>query len=118
MQMALMKWAAYHPICRDHLIHIANERLCSIGEGVKLKALGVKSGVWDNFLSYPTKSFPGLWIELKVKDNKLSANQVRWGELMQAAGYATAIVWDDWLKAKNIIESYLDDHFAMPQYGS
>ncbi len=91
-----------------------NERKCSISEGVRQKALGLRAGVSDLFLAWPTKRFPGLWIELKVNDNKLTKMQVVWLELMEKAGYATAVVYDDWEKVKLLIEQYLDDSFEMP----
>lgn len=114
MQIALMHWASYHPICKDYLFHMPNERKCSISEGVRQKALGLRAGVSDLFLAWPTKRFPGLWIELKVNDNKLTKMQVVWLELMEKAGYATAVVYDDWEKVKLLIEQYLDDSFEMP----
>jgi VRR-NUC domain len=113
MQFALMRWALLHPICKNYLIHIANERRCSEREGARLKALGVKPGVSDLLLAYPNKTFHSLWLELKVNDNKLTESQKKWLSLMQLAGFATAVVYDDWEKAKIIIESYLDDRFEM-----
>lgn len=61
-------------------------------EGKKLKDEGVKAGVWDNFVMYPKMSkettdgnnniiYCGLWIEMKIKPNKLTANQIAFREL-------------------------------------
>jgi hypothetical protein len=115
MQIALLRWASLHPICRNYLIHIANERRCSVYAGAKLKALGVKSGVSDLLLAYPNKSYHGLWIELKVNNNKITQNQKKWLELMKLAGFATALIYDDWEKAKITIENYLRNNFEIPQ---
>jgi hypothetical protein len=113
MLMDVMKWASYHPICKDYLIHIANERKCSKEMGRKLKLQGVKKGVWDLFLLYPVNFFPGLWLELKIGKNKLSDSQEKWGETIKKAGFATAVVHDDWEKVKKIIEGYLNGSFKM-----
>ena len=42
----------------------------------KMKAEGVKAGVWDIFVSSTTYTgFYGMFIEMKVKPNKLTENQ-------------------------------------------
>ena len=73
-------------------------------EAGNLKAEGVRAGVPDVFLSYPSKEFHGLYIEHKTKTGKLSKDkpiyikntkivrrtregQETWFERLQSAGY-------------------------------
>jgi hypothetical protein len=41
----------------------------------RMKAEGAKAGVWDIFLPFPAGGFHGLFIEMKVGDNKLTSKQ-------------------------------------------
>src|SRR6267378_1394033 len=93
--IALMQWAAYHPIAKDHLIHIPNEAKRSWSEGRKKKQEGVKSGVSDYFLAYPSNNKHGLWLEMKrrSKEAKLTENQTIWLARMGKAGYAAKVVY-------------------------
>ena len=73
----------------------------------KLKAEGVKSGVWDCFMATPRGGFHGLWLELKIKPNKLTPEQKIWTHLMRAAGYSCEDVCYDWTEAARAICGYL-----------
>lgn len=107
VHLPLMEWASYHPICKNHLIHIANERKCSPFQGNLLRKLGVKSGVSDLFLAYPNTTYAGLWIELKYPPNTLTASQKEWQNLMNSVGYRA--VWHkDWTEARQEILTYLE----------
>lgn len=106
VHLPLMKWARQHPICNQYLIHIANERRCSLQQGAILKAMGVKRGVSDLFLAYPTKRYAGFWLELKAPGKKPTESQLEWFSRMEKVGFCCA--WfDDWDKAKNSILEYL-----------
>ena len=41
----------------------------------KMKAEGVKAGVWDIYCPFPAFGYNGLWIEMKYGKNKLTTNQ-------------------------------------------
>ena len=85
------------------------QRKCTPWYGAKLRALGAKKGVVDLLLPYPSKGWPGLWCELKVNDNKLQSEQSKWLKLMERAGYATAVVYNDWELVRDIILEYLGE---------
>lgn len=53
--------------------------------------MGVKAGVSDLFLAYPSKHYHGLWIELKSEKGKLSPAQKHWLNLMKEVGYGVAV---------------------------
>lgn len=108
-QKWLIKWALHHPICKKYLIAIPNGgSRQSAREGMNLKLSGLKPGVSDLFLAYPSLKFHGLWIEMKrVKPRgKLTSEQQNWLWLMIAQGYEAKIAYG-WVEAKDIIENYL-----------
>jgi VRR-NUC domain-containing protein len=107
--LALVKWAYTHPILRDILVHIPNEGKRHPNVGFNLVAKGLRAGVSDFFIPYPTKSYHGLWIELKkTKYYKIQPNQIEWIERMKSLGYAADFAYG-WEDAKNKIEDYLRD---------
>jgi hypothetical protein len=105
-QMALMRWAQYHPICRDYLIHIPNGGSRHLLEARKLKLMGVKAGVSDLFLAYPANGYHGWWGEGKSLNGKLTDKQKEWLDRMKSVGYKTD-VWYGVIEAKKFIEEYL-----------
>ena len=44
------------------------------------KREGLTPGVWDIFWPLRTEKYPGLYIEMKIGKNKLTATQVRFGD--------------------------------------
>lgn len=69
----------------------------------KLKAEGVLSGVPDIMIA---DGKPGLFIELKVKPNKVSPSQAEMLRELKHNGYATAVCYG-WEEAKTAAEFYL-----------
>ena len=59
LQMLIIKWSAFHPICRDYLIHVPNGGRRDIREAAKFKRMGVKAGVPDLVLLYPSGGYHG-----------------------------------------------------------
>jgi hypothetical protein len=109
VQIPLMQWAYYHPICRDYLFHIANERKCTPKQGSFLKKMGVKKDIPDIFLAHPcfTGARRGFFIELKAKGRKPTKSQFIMMEKLRNVGYH--VDWfDNWENAKIAIEKYLD----------
>lgn len=51
--------------------------------GAKLKAGGVRAGVWDLFLAVPKNGKCGLFLETKYGKNKLSAEQKEFMESLK-----------------------------------
>jgi hypothetical protein len=101
-----MKWAKYHPVCRENLFHIANERMTSPRQGAMLKTMGVVAGIADLFLMVPVGRLAGYWIELKAPGKKPSLGQAAFLSRARLNGYA-ADWFDDWEKARDAIEHYL-----------
>jgi hypothetical protein len=80
--------------CTDlPFLHIANERSCSIQQGMILKRMGVRAGVSDIFIPRANKTLHGLWIELKFGKNKLSSSQLKFINEMIAEGYGAFVAY-------------------------
>lgn len=111
-QAALFCWSASSGIPElKWLFAIPNGGLRDSRTAGKLKAEGVKAGVWDIFL--PVRRidagiivWSGLWIEMKVRLNKLKVDQARFGEYVMSQGYKTAVCYS-WQEARNCILEYL-----------
>jgi hypothetical protein len=90
LQIAVADFARIHkiPFC-----HIANERKCSYIYGQLLKRMGVKPGFSDCFFPRGNNIFKGLFIELKIKPNKPTPNQLLFLEEMIQEGYAGHIAY-------------------------
>lgn len=107
-QMALIQWAGYHPIARDHLIAIENGGYRNILEAIRLKKQGVRPGVFDLFLAYPCGKLHGLWIELKAPkphDARITPEQLDWFHKMKRMKY-DALISYGWTDAAISIENY------------
>lgn len=76
--------------------------------GAILKREGVRRGVVDLFLSAPTKTHHGLFIEMKAGTNKPSVEQREFLGHALTQGYQCAVCYD-WQEAVNIIHGYLGD---------
>jgi hypothetical protein len=88
------------------MFHIPNGGSRNPREAKNLKRQGVKKGVSDIFLPVPRHGWSGLWIELKVENNKLTPEQAEFQEDMRKAGYwAEECRCAD--KAINTIREYL-----------
>lgn len=109
-QKALFVWAASnrakYPQLK-YLFHIPNGGLRDMRTAVNLKAEGVRAGVPDVMLPYPTKNFAGLFIEMKVGKNKTSPEQNDWLSYLSLVGYMTSVQWS-WEGARDIIVDYLE----------
>ena len=74
---------------------------------VKMKAEGVKKGVPDLFLPVPRKGYHGFYIEMKYGKNKLSPEQVNFGEFVSEQGYKTAVFYC-WHDVRDALLEYLN----------
>jgi hypothetical protein len=74
--------------------------------GARLKAEGVRRGVYDLILAKPTSIYGGLFLEMKAGDNKPSEDQVSFGQYLTEAGYKASVHWSA-QSAIEEIESYL-----------
>lgn len=113
IQMQIIEWTQV-PGVRDKypelalLYHTANERKCSVYEGVHFKRMGVKSGVPDLHLPVPRKGYHGMYMELKSKNGRLSDNQKWWLDKLAEQGYL-CVVYRDPKEAFEQLVRYLDD---------
>lgn len=97
IQCAIMEWAnntfVDHPLSGktcigSYLIKIPNEGKRSFHQGKKMKKEGLKKGVSDLFLSFPSKQgFNGFWIELKRKGKQPTQDQLDFLVRMIKVGY-------------------------------
>ena len=78
----------------------------------KLKATGVKSGVYDVFLPVARCGFHGLYVEMKKESERRKKNgglrdeQIGFGHAVREQGYATRVAYH-WLEAVVFITEYL-----------
>ncbi|MBQ4788057.1 VRR-NUC domain-containing protein [Pectobacterium versatile] len=90
-QAALIEWADKTVIngikIGDYLLHIPNEGKRGPKAARDAKRLGVRAGMPDLFLAFPRGAYAGLWIEMKAKGGKLSAQQEVWIKRMSSVGY-------------------------------
>lgn len=104
-QVAVMAWAAsnarQYP-CLRWLFHVPNGGSRSKIEGARFKAMGVRAGVSDLLLLYPSRGYHGLCIEMKhdaaglplpVKERMVSAEQNQFLTWQAEAGYATGVAY-------------------------
>lgn len=110
-QTALFCWAAlnaHHWPELEYLAHIPNGGTRNRVEAGFLKAQGVRSGVPDVILPVARWGKHGLWIEMKVGDNRPSAEQKKWIQFLIKAGYAVVVCYS-WIQASDYIIRYLEE---------
>ena len=76
------------------LVHVANERRCSIQRGALLRGMGVTPGVADLILFVARQGFHGLCIEMKTPKGRQRDTQKDWQQQVEAQGYKYIIVRD------------------------
>ncbi len=113
-QQALVKWLRLHPVLKDFFCKNDNEGKRTPQQGANLKRSGLRPGVSDIFIYYPSTSFHGLWIEMKrnKKYTKSEMNTPSWKaqelfiETVKSVGYEGKICYG-WQDSVEIIERYL-----------
>lgn len=76
LQRQCISWFRWkYPSYRLRLWHSPNGGSRNVIEATKLKSMGVVPGVCDLLLTVPKNGYAGCFIELKVGNNSLSANQ-------------------------------------------
>lgn len=89
------------------LFAIPNGGKRNVITAANMKREGVKPGVPDLFLAFPSNGYHGLFIEMKKrKGGKVSDSQREWIRNLTACGYM-AEVCEGWEKAVEIITKYL-----------
>ena len=95
-QRALVKWMSLHPVLRDFFCKNNNEGKRTEAQTWQLKLLGLRPGVSDLFIPFPTKTYHGLWLEIKrdmgyppsARKTQTWLQQEEWIERMKSVGYA------------------------------
>lgn len=70
------------------------------------KRAGRRRGVFDVFVPIAKDGYHGLWIEMKIKPNKLSTEQVEFKAFVDKGGFLTAVCYT-WIEAAKTIFQYL-----------
>lgn len=114
-QRLLVKWLGSHPVVKNYFLKVNNEGFRTLAQGMHLKLMGMKAGVSDLFIFYPTKSHHGLWIEMKRK-RKYAPSELKtetWVaqemflELVKSVGFEGKICYGS-EDAKKVIDEYLN----------
>lgn len=109
-QCAVFCWialnqAAYPDALKAHAIPNGGERNPIVA--ARMKAEGVRPGVFDIFLPVARRGYHGLFIEMKKPGGKLSDAQEKKQAEYVADGYA-AFMCDHWQHAVELIAWYLE----------
>lgn len=111
-QSALITWWSYahkrYGLPEFALFAVPNGGARHIAVAAKLKAEGVRKGIFDLCLTAPHNGFNSLWIEMKHGRNKLTPEQADFKAFIEGQGGMCAVCWD-WQSARKEIEDYLGD---------
>ena len=109
-QAALFCWAAANTAQYPQLkwlFAIPNGGSRHIAEATKMVATGLRKGVPDVFLPWPNYGYAGLFIEMKIKEGKISKDQNEWINYLSNSGYKAIVCWS-WEEAKKELLDYLN----------
>lgn len=119
-QRALFQWAVAQERsvpALANLFAVPNGGKRSPITAALMKAEGVRPGVPDIVLAWPTRcphsnaiQLPGLYIEMKTPGRKPTDEQVKWRDRLIAAGYRYILAFS-WTQAANAILEYLGPEF-------
>lgn len=122
-QKALIKWLNLHPILKNYYCKndnegprkkiIRNDKIVPVGLFSAIE-MGLRPGVSDLFIYWPTTSYHGLWLEVKRKKKYTPSEmgtetwcaQERFQVQVKSVGYAAEFCFG-WEDGKRIIENYL-----------
>jgi hypothetical protein len=75
----------------------------TIGVAVKMKKAGMKKGVPDLMLPIPSQGYRGFFLEMKIKGNSTTKEQVEWIGNLQYYGYKCSVFYTWWDAAREIL---------------
>ena len=102
-QCAVVEWAEWKGI---PIFAIPNGGKRDPKEAAYLKRQGVKAGVPDLFIPVASEDYHGLFIELKIGNNKPTPAQKEWLRRLRSEGYAAYVCYGA-SNAIACIEAYL-----------
>lgn len=79
----------------------------SLRAAAVLKSMGWQTGVPDVFLSVPAGGYHGLWVELKTKKGRATAEQAEYIAMERALGYRAEIC-HGYEEAERVFREYLE----------
>jgi|GEM_PF-3495020 len=99
----LKLWEHTHPEKRLVWFHVPNEGKRSVMAGRELKSIGLKAGVADYVLIFPSKT---IFVEVKSEKGTLSASQEEFRKDVESKGYRYVVVRniDELEKILNVID--------------
>lgn len=107
LQVSCVRWFDLQfPHLKPILFAIPNGGQRNKTVAAKLKAEGVRSGVADLFLSMPSKSHHGLYIEMKSGKNKQTDTQLQFQKLTTEQGYRYEVI-RTFEQFKDLIVNYI-----------
>ena len=108
-QQAVIEWAGImsnaHPELLN-LYHVPNEGKRSKAEGARQLRMGLRPGVPDLILDWPSGQYHGLRIEMKVKPNRTTKDQEEGLNRLAKAGYVVKVCYSA-AEAIQTIEAYI-----------
>ena len=91
LQCACVSWfRLQYPRYKDLLFAIPNGGLRNQRVAAQIKSEGGMRGVHDLFFMYNNGDFPGMWIEMKTPEGRMSKEQVKFKKNATIQGYKTA----------------------------
>jgi hypothetical protein len=90
LQIAVYKFCVAYKIC---MIHVPNEGKRKVTTGKILQNMGMRKGFADCFFPKGNDQFKGLFIELKVKPNKPTVDQIKFLQDMLSFGYDACVCY-------------------------
>lgn len=91
-QIILFDWIRNNKL-DDFIFHVANERRCSPQHGAVLKRMGVMAGVADVIVARASRSWNGMFLEMKSENGRISPAQSKFMASMHREGYATLVAY-------------------------
>jgi hypothetical protein len=86
--------------------HVPNESKASIARRVTLKRAGLKKGVPDICVPVANDKYHSLYIEMKIKPNKASPEQMSLLQHLNAVGNYAVLCWSA-DEAMDILDKYI-----------
>ena len=110
-QAAVFEWIAWQEKTKPEykaIYHVSNGAgRISIITRVVLKLLGVRPGVPDICVPIPRGKHPGLYIEMKVKPNRVTKEQEAFMGLLHGLGHRVVVAWSAH-QAIELIREYVE----------
>ena len=95
--------------------HVPNDAKRSVGAALRLKAMGMSSGVPDIFISYPCGPWHGMFVEMKAKTGgRVSQEQREWIGTLNNLGYFAVVAYGA-AEAIEFFEQYTAEEEEAPE---